>query len=224
MGMKYHKYILITGIGSIPSLVLDVGLGHITMSTSWLISIIVFVVIIVLLILMYKYKAQIFDKVNKYIRKTKEKAQNQVGNYNPFIYWCVGSGVYSFIKTKMKIKLKNNVGKLQKPCIVLCNHGSFYDFVYAGKLLRKEKPHFVVARMYFHHKWLNRILRGTGAFPKSMFTADVESSKNCLKVINGGGVLTMMPEARLSTVGTFEDIQDTTFKFIQKMLTICIII
>ena len=217
MGMKYHKYILITGIGSIPSLVLDVGLGHITMSTSWLISIIVFIVIIVLLILMYKYKTQIFDKVNKYIRKTKEKAQNQVGNYNPFIYWCVGSGVYSFIKTKIKIKLKNNVGKLEKPCIVLCNHGSFYDFVYAGKLLRKEKPHFVVARMYFHHKWLNRVLRGTGAFPKSMFTADVESSKNCLKVINGGGVLAMMPEARLSTVGTFEDIQDTTFKFIQKM-------
>ena len=217
MGIKYPKYILITGIGSIPSLVLDVGLGHITMSTSWIISIIVFVVIILLLILMYKYKSQIFDKVNQYIRKTKEKTVNKVGNYNPFIYWCVGGAVYNFTKRKVKIKLKNNVGKLEKPCIVLCNHGSFYDFVYAGKLLRKEKPHFIVARMYFHNKWLKRVLSGTGAFPKSMFTADIESSKNCMKVINGGGVLAMMPEARLSTAGAFEGIQDTTFKFIQKM-------
>ena len=50
MNMKFPKYILITGIGAIPSLILDVGLGHITMATSWLISIIVFIVIIVLLI------------------------------------------------------------------------------------------------------------------------------------------------------------------------------
>ena len=47
MGMRYPKYILITGIGSIPSLILDVGLGHITMATSWTVSIIVFVVIFV---------------------------------------------------------------------------------------------------------------------------------------------------------------------------------
>lgn len=217
MGIKYPKYILITGIGSIPSLVLDVGLGHITMATSWIISIIVFVVIIVLLILMYKFKSQIFAKVNSFIRKSKEKAQNKVGNYNPFIYWCMGSGVYTFIKSKVKVKLKNNVGKLEKPCIVLCNHGSFYDFVYSGKLLRKEKPHFIVARMYFHNKWLKKILNGTGAFPKSMFTVDVENSKNCMKVIKDNGVLAMMPEARLSTAGCFEGIQDTTYKFIQKM-------
>ena len=43
LGMRYGKYILITGIGSIPSLILDVGLGHITMSTSWGVSIAVFV-------------------------------------------------------------------------------------------------------------------------------------------------------------------------------------
>ena len=50
--MKYPKYILITGIGSIPSLVVDVCVGHIAMSTSWMVSIIIFAIIIVLLILM----------------------------------------------------------------------------------------------------------------------------------------------------------------------------
>jgi len=217
MGMKYSKYIWITGFGSIPSLFLDVGLGHVTMSTSWLISIIVFIAILVLLILMWKFKKQIFDKVNDYVRKSNEKERNRVGKYNPFIYGFVGNVLYSFVKRKVKIKLKKNVKKIEKPSIVLCNHGSFYDFVYAGKLLRKEKPHFVVARLYFHHKLLRKALVGTGAFPKSMFTNDMESTKNCLKVIAGKGVLDMMPEARLSTVGKFEDIQCSTFSFIKKV-------
>lgn len=217
MNMKYWKYILITGVGSIPSLLLDVGLGHVTMATSWIISIGVFIVIIVLLILMWRFKTQIFNKVNDFVRKSHEKEKNRVGKFNPIIYGLVGDLLYSSVKRKVKIKLKNNVGKLQKPCIVLCNHGSFYDFAYAGKILRKEKPHFVVARLYFHHKLLNKALTGTGAFAKSMFTNDIESTKNCLKVIAGKGVLAMMPEARLSTVGKYEDIQDTTFSFIKKV-------
>lgn len=217
MNMKYCKYILITGVGSIPSLILDVGLGHITMATSWLVSIVVFIVIIVLLILMWKFKTQIFSKVNAFVKKSQEKENKRVGKFNPFIYGFVGSVVYSVIKSKVKIKLKNNVEKLEKPSIVLCNHGSFNDFVYAGKLLRKEKPHFIVARMYFHHKMLGKIIGGTGAFAKSMFCNDLESVKNSLKVLSNNEVLAMMPEARLSTVGRFEDIQYSTFKFIKKM-------
>ena len=217
IGMKYPKYILITGIGSIPSLVLDVGLGHITMTTSWIISIVVFIVIIVLLILMFKFKKQIFEKVNDYIRKNNEKEKNRVGKFNPLIYNIAGYGFYNYMRSKVKIKLTNNVGKLEKPCIVLCNHGSFYDFAFAGKIIKKEKPHFIVARMYFHHKFLGKILNGTGAFPKSMFSNDTENLKNCLKIINNNEVLAMMPEARISTVGKFEGIQDSTYKFIKKM-------
>lgn len=217
LGMKYAKYILITAIGSLPSLVLDVGLGHVAMSTSWTVSIIVFGLIVLLLILMYKYKKQIFDKLNTYIKKSQEKAKLKVGEYNPFVYKVGGNLIFRAVRTKVKYKIKNNIKKLEKPCIILCNHGSFYDFIYAGKMLGKNHPHFVVARLYFAHKKLNWVLRKTGAFAKSMFAVDVESSKNCLKVISSGEILAMMPEARLSTVGRFEDIQETTYKFIQKM-------
>lgn len=217
MGMKYPKYILITGIGSIPSLILDVGLGHITMSTSWAVSIAVFIAIIILLILMYKYKAQIFKKVNEFVKKNQEKAKNKVGSYNPFVFKTLGSLILAGVKTKAKIKLKNNVGKLEKPCIVLCNHGSFYDFIYSGKILFNEKPHYIVARLYFGNKKLAWVLNKTGAFPKSLMAADLETTKNCLKVVADKGVLAMMPEGRLSTVGKFEDIQEATYKFLQKM-------
>ena len=201
LGMKYHKYILITGVGSLPSLVLDVGLGHLTMSTSWIVSIVVFAVIVVLLILMAVFKKQIFAKVNQYIAKSKEKSAKRVGKFNPLIYWGFGSLVYSYIRTKVKIKLKKNVKKLEKPSIVLCSHGSFYDFVYAGKLLRKERPHFVVARMYFHHKLLGKIISGTGAFPKSMFSTDVDSVKDCLKVISSNKIL-KLAKSSISLINT----------------------
>ena len=60
------------------------------------------------------------------------------------------------------------------------------------------------------------LLRTIGAFPKSMFATDIENVKNCLTVLRENGLLTMMPEARLSTTGRFEDIQDSTYAFIKK--------
>lgn len=107
-------------------------------------------------------------------------------------------------------------GTLQTPCVVLCNHGSFIDFVYAGALLRRHSPNFVVARLYFYRKGFGKLLRRFGCFPKSMFETDLESAQNCLRVLRNGGVLAMMPEARLSTAGRFEDIQPGTFSFLRK--------
>ncbi|MBR4079309.1 MAG: 1-acyl-sn-glycerol-3-phosphate acyltransferase, partial [Christensenellaceae bacterium] len=106
--------------------------------------------------------------------------------------------------------------KPDEPSIVLCNHASFIDFIYAASLIRKVHPHFIVARLYFYHNLLGGLLRTLGAFPKSMFAMDLECTKNCYRVLKNGNVLTMMPEARLSTVGQFEDIQKNTFSFLKK--------
>ena len=122
-----------------------------------------------------------------------------------------------YLAGKVKVHFKNNVGKLSHPSIVLVNHGAFLDFVYAGRLIRRERPNFMLARLYTYHKLLRALVERAGAYPKSMFSADLENAKNCIKVISTGGVLIMMPEARLSTVGEFEDIQESTYKFIKKM-------
>lgn len=117
------------------------------------------------------------------------------------------------------VKMKDAVqgGKpIEGPAIVLCNHGSFVDFVFAGSMMRKVRPHFIVARLYFYHKGLGWLLRQLGCFPKSMFALDMESTKNCLRILKNGGVLAMMPEARLSTAGYFEDIQKNTYTFLKK--------
>jgi hypothetical protein len=49
-----------------------------------------------------------------------------------------------------------------------------------------------------------------------MFSADMENAKNCLRVLSLGETLVLFPEARLSTAGKFEGIQESTYKFIHK--------
>ena len=145
------------------------------------------------------------------------KGYNKVQPVNGFVMTVVYWGVrFWLFLCGVRIKTLNKVGRPNGPSIVLCNHGSFVDFIYAAALLRKYKPHFVAARLYFYNSLLGWLLRKVGAFPKSMFAMDVESAKNCLKVLKNNEILAMMPEARLSTTGRFEDIQGNTYSFIKK--------
>jgi 1-acyl-sn-glycerol-3-phosphate acyltransferase len=150
-------------------------------------------------------------------QRNKPSTRNKVRPVNGFLITVLYILVrfYLFL-CGVRIKTVNKVGKPESPSIVLCNHGSFIDFIYAEALLRKQKPHFIVARLYLYHNLLGGILRRLGAFPKSMFAMDMENAKNCLTVLKNGEILAMMPEARLSTTGRFEDIQNSTYGFIKK--------
>ena len=144
------------------------------------------------------------------------KRQKALDRHCMFIYDTVFFGCQLKYGRKIKVKWHKNVSRLKRPAIVLCAHGSFIDFIYAAKTLRKERPYFVSARLYFYHKILGKLMKKVGCIPKSMFTSDFENAKTCLKVLSNNRVLVMMPEARLSTVGEFEGIQDATYKFIKK--------
>lgn len=218
MGNKYWKYILLTTIGSIPSICIGVGLGHIAIASSWIISVVVFLVLIALLIVLYRKKSAVFAKVNEYMKKKSQpySSHTVAKKYNPWLYNLAtffGGMAYA---SKLKIRFNKQVERLEKPSIVICNHGSFIDFVYAGQMIRKTRPHFITARLYFYHKMLGGVLRRVGCIPKSMFTSDLENAKNCMRVLGNGGTIAMMPEARLSTVGKYEGVQDTTYRFLQR--------
>ncbi len=215
LNMKFPKYLILTTIGSIPSELTGVGLGHVAVASSWVVSLVVFLVLVVLLVLLFKYKAQVFKWVNDFMKK-QEKKNTEVKEANTLLFNTLLFGTHLVFDGKIKAKLKNNVGRLEHPAIVLCNHGSAVDFVYVSRMLKKEKPHIVSARLYFYNKKLNKLLRSLGAIPKSMFASDLENAKSCMKVMGKDGVLLIMPEARLSTAGTFEGIQDSTYKFIQR--------
>ena len=147
----------------------------------------------------------------------KKSGNNKVQPVNKLLMAVLYFGVRVWLFfAGVQIKKVNKVGKITKPSMVLCNHGSFIDFIYAASLLRKYQPHFITARLYFYNNILGYLLRKVGAFPKSMFATDIENAKNCLTVLKNQELLVMMPEARLSTTGRFEDIQPTTYSFIKK--------
>ena len=217
LGMPYRRYIAVTTVGALPSVCIGVGLGHMAIMSDWRISVCVFALLIVLVILLFWKREALFAWLNSYAERHKAIPKGRVRPVNGFLitvlYWAVRA--YLFL-CGVHLKTVNKAGKPEEPSLVLCNHGSFIDFIYAEALLRKFRPHFIVARLYFYDSRLGWLLRRLGAFPKSMFAMDMENAKNCLTVLKNKEILAMMPEARLSTAGRFEDIQSSTYAFIKK--------
>ena len=217
LGMSYRRYIVVTVLGALPSVCIGVGLGYVTIASSWVVSVCIFAVLLLVATVVFLKRDMFFAKLNSYAERHENVSKTKVQKVNGFLMTVLyyGVRVYLFL-CGVKLKTVNKIGKPEAPAIVLCNHGSFIDFIYAAALLRKYKPHFIVARLYFYHKLLGWLLRKVGAFPKSMFAMDMENAKNCLTVLKDGEILAMMPEARLSTAGRFEDIQGSTYSFIKK--------
>lgn len=155
--------------------------------------------------------------MTKKLPKQKYSSKTVVRKPSAFFNGVIYIGLKAWLKSKVKCKIKSNVTKLEHPAIVLCNHGSFIDFAYFALLTGRDKPHAVTTRQYFYDKKLGKLLKKLGCIPKSMFTTDMESIRNCLHVLKNNGVLVICPEARLCTAGEFEDIQSGTMGFLHKM-------
>lgn len=214
---NYPKYFVLTTLGSIPSELMGVAIGHVAINESWIISVILFVVLVVLIVLMYVYRDKVFAKVNEFAQK--QFTYSSKTTVTPHKLWlCRPLRVVlrAYAKSKVKLVKKRPAEKLEGPAIVVANHGSFFDFLYLPEILDKEYFYTVASRQYFYKRSVAWLLRRAGVFPKSMFTTDVENVRNCLKVLKDNGVLMLFPEARLSTVGEFEDIQPKTCSFLRR--------
>ncbi len=216
-GMKFPRYATVTLLGAIPSICIGVGLGHAAIASSLALSITICALLIAVITAVMIKRDAIFKKVNEFIDGTQD-GKFKVKKYSrvKLSIAYVISRIVFFLRG-VKVRYVRKVDKIETPSIVLSTHGSFIDFAYAGSLTRETAPNFIVARLYFYKNIVGSFIREFGCFPKSMFAGDIESAKNCLSVIKNGGVLAMMPEARLSTAGKFEDIQPGTYDFIKKM-------
>lgn len=216
IGMKYYKYIVVTTLGSIPSIMIGVGLGKLAISQSWIISVIIFAVLLTVIIVLYIKRKALFAKLNEFAKKQfNYSSKTAVRKPHKLLSPIIVAGLKIYLKSLVKCKVTKKVDKVEGPAIVLCNHGSYIDFLYFATIL-KSNFHTVVSRQFFYGKGLGKLLKKLGCIPKSMFTLDIENVKNCLKVLKDNGVLVVCPEARLSTAGVFEDIQLTTLRFIQR--------
>lgn len=216
MGMSYRRYTTVMMLGALPSVCIGVGLGYVAVVSNWIVTVCIFAVLILVMIIIFCKKDLLFSRLNNYADMHKNVPLNKVRDVNGFVMSIVYYVIRAFFFLRgIRVKSVNKAGDLKGPALVLCNHGSFIDFIYAATVLRKFKPNFISARLYFYHKYLGWLMRCVGAFPKSMFTVDMENARNCFTVLRQKKILALMPEARLSTAGRFEDIQENTYSFIK---------
>lgn len=214
--MPYWKYIILTTLGSLVSTFIWVLFGHLLIRGNLIWAIILFAILLIIILLMLIFKKKLIAKINSFLKRRNipYTSSTKVRKPNKFLFSLVSFGFNLYVSFKFKISFKKEIKNIEKPSIIVVTHGAYNDYMFVLKYLRKYYPHIVMIRYYLYNKPLGTMLKKGGVIPKSIFTADIESAKNCIKVLKNKEVLLMMPEARLSLVGRYEGIQNVTMKFL----------
>lgn len=115
LGVKFRKYLAVNLIGSIPSLCIGVGLGHVSVmsANSWILSAALFLLVVLIMIIVLRKKEWLFDKVNK-LATSSGTGEEQNCRKRPadglsyVLYLCPACGGKNTLRTKKrKIRCKN---------------------------------------------------------------------------------------------------------------------
>lgn len=207
---SFIKYIFISIIGVIPTLLLSFGLGHLlNYFTSQNISIlwyflIILGVIIVLFLLNMLYEKLFYKEL--------------VGTPDSFYYYVLYTVFHIIVTGKVNATFdRGDIDKIKGPYILLSNHGSFFDVYFLSRLAHKHRFSFILNKYYFKSKPANYLLGKIGAIPKKLFSPDSETIKRILRSIKLGYPVLMCPEGRLSIDGTNYQIRNETGKLVKQL-------
>ena len=123
-----------------------------------------------------------------------------------------------YVNAYAKRKILFDKKILPKQFVLVCNHPSGFDNLYAVDAIYPQHVlNFISNRYYYFKRSLGKWLIKIGCIPKSLFAPDVESLKNCMRIVKEGGNLGIMADVRLSMYGQTEDVPETTAKFLKKL-------
>lgn len=149
--------------------------------------------------------------------KLKNGAKNRIKRPGAVRYVLLGGivAVYAaaFKRHRLISKLPDNV---KPPFLIVGNHTSFYDFVYAIRAFFPLRINFVVARKYFHFKGLGWVMKIARAIPKSLYQNDTSTIMKMFAVLKQGGIVGLYPEGQISIDGISIENSGSIAKFIKK--------
>lgn len=147
----------------------------------------------------------------------KRPTKYKVKRPSIILYVILGGllSLYAAIFKKHKVASELPKG-LKPPFIIVCNHTSFFDFVYSARAFYPKRVNFVVARKYFHFPGLHWVLKMAHAIPKSLYQADISTITSMFDIIKQGGIVGLYPEGQISIHGITIDIGEAIAKFIKK--------
>ena len=216
--MKFSHYILTTTFGTIPSITLCIWFGSLIMASNYIPLIIVLVILLILTVLTIKYYQRIIEYLEKKYTKDMNYFRNNINLPSKWFYSLVCIGLKLFYYRRFRIK--TNVKEFRhypKPYLLIYNHPSFFDWMYAFIPLYPQKVNAIMNFYYFCNYRLGTLLNKIGAFPKFLFQPDISSIKNIKRIIKKGGIVGIAPEGRLSPHGRMESITPATAKLIKNL-------
>jgi len=92
------------------------------------------------------------------------------------------------------------------PVVLVCNHQSFMDPVFATQALPRE-CHYMARDTLFKNAAFRRVIEYYNAFPVRRGTADIGAIKETLRRLKRGGLVTMFPEGTRTPDGRVGEMQ-----------------
>lgn len=133
---------------------------------------------------------------------------------NPFVWLPLG-GILKISSLLQGGHITEKV-KIKKPCIILSNHTSFRDYVFAVAALYPHRITFMAASKMFYEPERRPFLKLARAIPKASFESDPRAVIDSLNILKQGGILSIFPEGQISYHGTSLTPPFSTAKFLKK--------
>lgn len=134
---------------------------------------------------------------------------------NPLIYIFFGFLLRVFAKLKGQkiVRLAN----IERPSIVLGNHGSWYDFIYMISALYPKRITFVAADKFFYDPLLKIFMGMDRAIQKSLFQSDPIATMKIYRTLKKSkGIVGIYPEGQISPIGKFAPFNEAIGKLAKK--------
>ncbi len=151
-------------------------------------------------------------KLSKYVYAGPPATKKFDMNRKPIVqraYMRFFHGLYGKIRTMHHgLKLnKVNIDKIPSPCVLICNHNSFYDFYVMGTVLGSTRGVYPAAVDDFIGR--ECILRALGGWPTRKYTNDLSLVRTARKIVKEGRMFGVYAESRYSLCGKTEVIPES---------------
>lgn len=192
--IKFSKYLLISMVAIIPSLITTAIISQIVIYLNK-ISILL-VVIAALFLSIIIFIRNYFDKLNVAYKKNISLKPNK------FAFKLVR--LFGTRKYREKYNVVYNLDSIKDiktPFVCICNHPSRFDYVFALEGLINHQFNFLVDKTYFYEPRYRNLLISLGAIPYNVFKLDIFCIKAIKKTLQENRSILIMPEGNISILG-----------------------
>ncbi|MCR5808283.1 MAG: VTT domain-containing protein [Clostridiales bacterium] len=209
--LKYGRYILTVATGVIPSIVTSNLMGA---ATKYFIARDLPLPLLILIIVLLA--AVLFVCLILFLDKFYFKENDGTPDSPVYSAFFRIAGLLRGRRQRLHTD-DGGVKELKGPFVVLCNHGSFYDFYYLKRLLKDANPAYVVNRHIISYPVIRKLAKKAGFISKRLFNVDFTAPRAIFRAVKEGYPVAVFPEGRLSLTGRAYPIVEKSAGFYKKL-------